>query len=1065
MNRYRTIFALLLLVLGGSIVGWAQERGTTTNTLLKVTIGEDRSIQVTPLSAEDLTSIPTPPSGPTTFLKPGIDRDQARSGMPRMHVSSPRTPGGVCQTTPEPGSPVGRMLVADQGRIPSSIEMRRVGEEAVMEGLETNPSRRHLSTVPEAAIGSADLTMVSNNSSKYPYHPNAVNSFTVDSWSQPRIIESTVSIGNVGTASSTRFRIGWYLSTDTNIETSDFLVGFAWDDHYYQPNSWDSHTLTMDLEAATPHVTPGTYYLGFYIDDLEMVYEGADVYGNDWYWGQNQITYIGIPNLKIYRDASNPSVQNVYSYNETTHIVTMKNCIDNNGTGDAGNFRVGWYLSRDISVGPGDLLVSTQWVDGLDRTHFERADLPPTDLDDLTPALASGCYYMIIAIDDTGIIPESDDSDNFSYTANCMSYSSPRPILTAVSAVDFGTKILGSGKVQRSVTLSNTGSALLQITGISLTNTPVFSIESGGGSVFIAPGGNHTVELSYTPSLVGQQQATLSVMYESGDPQFPHVVHAVQLTGFGAARQPRLQMEQSSWNFGPVTVLSTATGNLRVNSTGNCEVVIQSAELRGAHKDEFRILSSPSSPLAASTSAFYQITFTPQASGDRFAELWITSNDVQSPTTVIYLRGTGVQTTAPRLAVQSALDFGSTGPNTPVDRTLVVRNEGTAPLVITGIDAPGSPFSLMNQGSSTLPVGGQTDITVRYYPSAAGSHSGQIRIRSNDAMSPAIVNLIGMCQNTGTPRLMVNTTTVDFGACEKGSVDNRRRIAIHNVGTGTLRILDAVTVPNTIFEKEWQDKSDVGPGDSAIVSIIFKPTASIEYTGTLTITTNDIPMTVHLRGSGKSAGTATCTITPGTALINFGRVMLGGFRTEYLTIQNTGNAPLELQNIRITENQNIFYPDGGSMPTQTTIHPNSTVLFSLRFEPKTDQLYTSTFAFTTNDPLRPQMSVVLVGNGSLTGMENPAVEKEFALMENYPNPVVETTTIPFIMKHRDDVSITIHDERGQRVRHILQDSRSEGTHSVQWDGRDDQGLRLPAGTYWIILRNARHQSVRGCILR
>ena len=76
------------------------------------------------------------------------------------------------------------------------------------------------------------------------------------------------------------------------------------------------------------------------------------------------------------------------------------------------------------------------------------------------------------------------------------------------------------------------------------------------------------------------------------------------------------------------------------------------------------------------------------------------------------------------------------------------------------------------------------------------------------------------------------------------------------------------------------------------------------------------------------------------------------------------------------------------------------------------------------------------------------VPTTFTLAQNYPNPFNPTTTINFTLPSASDVKITIYNIKGQKVRTLV-DSKNQqaGTHSIQWDGRDEIGRNVSTGLY------------------
>lgn len=71
-----------------------------------------------------------------------------------------------------------------------------------------------------------------------------------------------------------------------------------------------------------------------------------------------------------------------------------------------------------------------------------------------------------------------------------------------------------------------------------------------------------------------------------------------------------------------------------------------------------------------------------------------------------------------------------------------------------------------------------------------------------------------------------------------------------------------------------------------------------------------------------------------------------------------------------------------------------------------------------------------------------------------PNPFREGTTFTFALKFPERVALSVFDVRGRLVRALVDETLAGGDHAVSWDGRDDAGLRVPAGIYYFRLRAA-----------
>jgi hypothetical protein len=78
---------------------------------------------------------------------------------------------------------------------------------------------------------------------------------------------------------------------------------------------------------------------------------------------------------------------------------------------------------------------------------------------------------------------------------------------------------------------------------------------------------------------------------------------------------------------------------------------------------------------------------------------------------------------------------------------------------------------------------------------------------------------------------------------------------------------------------------------------------------------------------------------------------------------------------------------------------------------------------------------------------------EFALDPTVPNPASGSVRISFRLARAGPAGLDIYGLRGERVRTLVHDIRAAGPHMVTWDGRDDEGRRVPAGVYFYRLES------------
>jgi hypothetical protein len=71
----------------------------------------------------------------------------------------------------------------------------------------------------------------------------------------------------------------------------------------------------------------------------------------------------------------------------------------------------------------------------------------------------------------------------------------------------------------------------------------------------------------------------------------------------------------------------------------------------------------------------------------------------------------------------------------------------------------------------------------------------------------------------------------------------------------------------------------------------------------------------------------------------------------------------------------------------------------------------------------------------------------FSVSQNCPNPFNPVTTIEYSLPRRSQVSIEIFNMLGQRVRSLVNESKSAGSYRIEWNGCDDADKPVSTGVY------------------
>ena len=118
----------------------------------------------------------------------------------------------------------------------------------------------------------------------------------------------------------------------------------------------------------------------------------------------------------------------------------------------------------------------------------------------------------------------------------------------------------------------------------------------------------------------------------------------------------------------------------------------------------------------------------------------------------------------------------------------------------------------------------------------------------------------------------------------------------------------------------------------------------------------------------------------------------------------------------------------------------------------------ATFSVRDNQVLGSIVTVV-VNVTVATGVEDESVSTEFALLQNYPNPFNPSTKIKFGLPNSEYVSLIVYDLLGREVATLVNESKSAGYHTVEFDASN-----IPSGIYIYQIRAGQYVATQKMIL-
>jgi Beta-propeller repeat./MSP (Major sperm protein) domain. len=299
------------------------------------------------------------------------------------------------------------------------------------------------------------------------------------------------------------------------------------------------------------------------------------------------------------------------------------------------------------------------------------------------------------------------------------------------SSLTFASTAVGDVSAAQTVTLANTGTVTLHITG--LETTPDFTTTNTCAT--LVAGASCTVTVTFTPQLPGTRISALEISSDAST-----ALDFISL--LGTSTPASLSFSPASLDFGSLLVGSASTLPIEVTNTSATPAVFHGITSTG----DYAVTGdcpSPGSALAANTSCILEATFTPTQTGTRAGTIEVASSLSTLPLTVA-LTGDGTQS---RLQSNPAsLNFGSLALAASAQLTLTLNNSGNAPvtglhLAITGDYAITTPCAL-----TSLPAGTSCSVTISFTPTALGTRAGGLTVTST-GNSPTTIPLTG----TGVP--------------------------------------------------------------------------------------------------------------------------------------------------------------------------------------------------------------------------------------------------------------------------------------------------------------------------
>jgi sugar lactone lactonase YvrE len=251
------------------------------------------------------------------------------------------------------------------------------------------------------------------------------------------------------------------------------------------------------------------------------------------------------------------------------------------------------------------------------------------------------------------------------------SHSTPITVVVSGTALlrvspgtmEFGVQRPGTTSGAQTMTVSNAGGYPMTVGQIAIegTNADQFVLADDACSGrSVAPGGECQVQVTFSPTAVGGQEASVQIPTTALDTEIP-------LSGIGRDPTGLLSISPGDLAFGTVqTRTQSPSQTVTVSNDGDAPLTLGQLTLAGSNAEQFAIADDACSgqELAPAASCAVQVAFSPTTDGASEATLEIPSNIITGKTTIV---GTGETPSSGSISPPGATlqPSGPAGPSRP----------------------------------------------------------------------------------------------------------------------------------------------------------------------------------------------------------------------------------------------------------------------------------------------------------------------------------------------------------------------------------------------------------------
>jgi hypothetical protein len=518
------------------------------------------------------------------------------------------------------------------------------------------------------------------------------------------------------------------------------------------------------------------------------------------------------------------------------------------------------------------------------------------------------------------------------------------PVTLSSVSLNFGNVQVGVQSPPIVETVTNNQAVALNITGIS-TGGGVFT-QTNTCQQPVAPGGNCTINVYFTPAVSGVATGTLTITDDaSNSPQ------TASLTGTGASSA--ISLSPGSLAFGNQVLNTTSAGQtITATNSGFVNLTVNTVAASGGYSQTNNCTGVTLTP---GQTCSVTVTFAPTVVGSMPGAITVSDTAAGSPH-VVSLSGSGQLA----LSLSGNLTFAATnvGSTAPSQNMTLTNNQSQT---VTFTSATSGDYSAVGNGSTpcngTLAAKAKCTYAVSFTPTTNGIIKGALTITPTPGTVMA-GGLTGTGQNGTSAPLTFTPSSLSFGNVGLAT-STTKTVTIKNISAATINISSVTGSGYYVVTPSGATPcgGNLNAGKSCTVSATFTPLVTGSSLGGVTVIDNASVSTQVQNATG--TGVLDVTLSP--VSISFGTVTIGS-TSSVQVVTVTNNLTTAVPITSVVASGDFISTTGGAIPCGTNVPANSTCTLGVQFSPSVTGPINGALTFSYSAGSSPQV-VSLSGTG------------------------------------------------------------------------------------------------------